>query len=52
MYLGYLYIKDFSPFSERPAPAKTVEKKQTANGMGTLFNAIQRTDKLGTPLMA
>ena len=52
MYFGYLYIKDFSPFSDRPAPAKTVEKKQTAHGMGTLFNAIQRTDKLGTPLMA
>lgn len=52
MYFGYLYIKDFSPFSDRPAPAKTVEKKQTAGGMGTLFNAIQRTQTLGTPLMA
>ncbi|MFW1893625.1 type IV secretory system conjugative DNA transfer family protein [Acinetobacter geminorum] len=52
MYFGYLYLKDFSPFRERPEPIKTIEKKDSAAGVGTLFDAVQPTQEVGTPLIS
>ena len=49
---GWWYGSNDSPFKNKPDAPPTMLKKESANGMGTLFNAIQRTDKLGTPLMA
>lgn len=52
MYFGYLYLKDFSPFRERPEPIKTMEKKDSAEGVGTLFDVVEPTKAVGTPLMS
>ena len=49
---GWWYGSNDSPFKNKPDAPPTMLKKESANGMGTIFNAIQRTDKLGTPLMA
>ena len=49
---GWWYGSNDSPFKNKPDAPPTMLKKESANGMGTLFNAIQRTQTLGTPLMA
>lgn len=53
LYLGYhLYLKGFSPFQNRPEPIKTIVKKDSAEGVGTLFDAVQPTQDVGTPLIS
>ncbi len=53
LYLGYhLYLKDFSPFQNRPEPVKTIVKKDSAEGVGTLFDAVQPTQEVGKPLIS
>ena len=53
LYLGYhLYLKGFSPFQNRPEPAKTIVKKDSAEGVGTLFDAVQPTQEVGKPLIS
>lgn len=53
LYLGYrFYLKDFSPFQNRPEPVKTIVKKDSAEGVGTLFDAVQPTQEVGKPLIS
>lgn len=53
LYLGYrFYLKDFSPFRNRPEPAQTIVKKDSAKGVGTLFDAVQPTQEVGKPLIS
>ena len=53
LYLGYhLYLKDFSPFRNRPEPVQTIKKKDSAEGIGTLFDAVQPTQEVGKPLIS
>lgn len=49
---GWWYGSNDSPFKNKPDAPPTMLKKETAQGMGTLFNAIEPTEKLGTPLMS
>lgn len=53
LYLGYrFYLKDFSPFRNRPEPVKTIVKKDSAEGVGTLFDAVKPTQEVGKPLIS
>ena len=53
LFLGYhLYLKEFSPFRNRPEPAQTIVKKDSAKGVGTLFDAVQPTTEVGKPLIS
>ena len=49
---GWWYGSNDSPFKNKPDAPPTMLKKETAQGMGTLFNAIEPTKKLGTPLIS
>ena len=49
---GWWYGSNDSPFKNKPDAPPTMLKKETAQGVGTLFNAIEPTEKLGTPLMS
>ena len=53
LFFGYhLYLKGFSPFQNRPEPVKTIVKKDSAEGVGTLFDAVQPTQEVGKPLIS
>ena len=49
---GWWYGSNDSPFKNKPDAPPTMLKKETAQGMGTLFNAIEPTQELGKPLMS
>lgn len=49
---GWWYGSNDTPFRNKPEAPPTMIKRETANGMGTLFNAIQPTHEVGAPLMA
>lgn len=48
IYLGTQFISHENIEYER----KTIEKKQTAEGLGTLLNAVELTQDFGTPLIS
>lgn len=53
LFVGYhLYLKNFSPFRDRPEAPPTMIKKESAEGIGTLFNAVQPTQEVGKPLIS
>ena len=53
LFFGYhFYLKGFSPFRNRPEPVKTIVKKDSAEGVGTLFDAVQPTQEVGKPLIS
>lgn len=49
---GWWYGSNDSPFKNKPDAPPTMLKKETAEGVGTLFNAIEPTQELGKPLMS
>lgn len=50
--VGWWFGSNDSPFKHKPDAPPTMLKKETAHGMGTLFNAIEPTQELGKPLMS
>lgn len=49
---GWWYGSNGSPFKNKPDAPPTMLKKETAEGIGTLFNAVQPTQDVGKPLIS
>lgn len=49
---GWWYGSNDSPFKNKPDAPPTMLKKETAQGMGTLFDAVQPTTEVGKPLIS
>ena len=49
---GWWYGSNDSPFKHKPDAPPTMLKKQSAEGIGTLFDAVQPTTEVGKPLIS
>jgi type IV secretory pathway TraG/TraD family ATPase VirD4 len=49
---GWWYGSNDSPFKNKPDAPPTMLKKQSAEGIGTLFDAVQPTQEVGKPLIS
>ena len=49
---GWWYGSNDSPFKHKPDAPPTMLKKQSAEGIGTLFDAVQPTQEVGKPLIS
>ena len=49
---GWWYGSNDSPFKNKPDAPPTMIKKDSAEGMGTLFDAVQPTQEVGKPLIS